>query len=106
MTSLSVPIVPTSLGVTAPIQYAGGASVGVATMPPPDILIPSIMSSIEKACMSIPAGQSGAMVALADTKGANIAVVHKVGNNVKVMGWVGKSWGAPIAGGASIMASW
>ena len=100
-------IIPSSLGVTAPvISYAGGATIGVATMAPPDILLPTIMSSIEKACAAIPANQSGAMVALVDTKGANVAVVQKIGSNVKVMGWLGRTWGAPIAGGASIMASW
>lgn len=101
------PLPTNTLGATTPvISYAGGATNGVATMTPPDILLPTIMSSIEKACATIPAGQTGAMVALVDTKGANVAVVQKVGSNVKVMGWLGRTWGAPIAGGASIMASW
>jgi len=102
MTTISAPwpVVP------PPIPYAGGASNGVAVVRPPDDLLPSITAAITKACTAIPEGRTAALVAVADRKGANVAVVQRIGGNVTVMGWLGKSWGEPLEGGVSVMASW
>lgn len=109
--SASAPTAPTVPYVTLPsaalgYTYMAGGTNGVAISTPPEILIPTLTASIEKACAALPSGRSGAIVALADTRGVNAAIVQKLGDHVRVVGWVGKSWGAPIAGGASIHASW
>jgi hypothetical protein len=103
-----IPTAPstTQAPTTSVVTYAGGASNGVATVAPPEVLLPSITAAVTKACQSIPAGRTAALVAVADGKGANVAVVQKLGDHVTVMGWLGKSWGQPVEGGASVMASW
>lgn len=105
MSSISNPK-PTPAPALPSVTYAGGASNGVATVRPPEELLPSITAAVTRACQSIPAGRTAALVAVADRKGANVAVVQKIGDHVTVMGWLGKSWGKPIEGGASVMASW
>jgi hypothetical protein len=105
-TSTSPALSPLAPATKPVIAYAGGASAGVAVMAPPEALLPSIAAAVAKACEAIPAGRTGALVAIADTKGANLAVVQRIGTHVEIMGWIGKSWGEPIAGGASVHASW
>jgi len=105
MTSPSIPK-PTPASALPSITYAGGATNGVATMVPPADLLPSITAAITKACTAIPPGRNAALVAVADQRGANVAAVQRVNDHVTVVAWLGKSWGKPLEGGASVMASW
>jgi hypothetical protein len=83
-----------------PVVYAGGASNGVAMNIPPAELIPSITEAVNKAMAAIPAGATGALVAIYTPKGANLALAQKVGEHVKVTAWLGKTW-APKPGEAA-----
>ncbi len=75
------------------MTYAGGASNGVAMVVPPAELIPSITEAVNKAMAAIPAGCSGALVAIVTPKGTNLALAQKVGDHVRVTAWMGKTWG-------------
>lgn len=77
---------------TPPVPYAGGASNGVAVAVPPEYILPSITAAVNKAAEAIPAGKTGALVAIATPKGTNLAVVSKVGDHVKVTAWIGRTW--------------
>lgn len=79
---------------------------GVATVPPPASLIDAMTKHVTDAVKTLPTGTRGALVGVATTAGVNLAVVSKVGTRTEVVGWVGKSWGEPISGGAAVRVSW
>ena len=106
-----LPVVPKAPVLPTPVAYVGGASNGVAMVTPPEVLLPGLTASINKAASAIPADKTGGLVAILTPKGANAAIVQKVGDNVKVTAWLGKTW-APKPGepaweyGASMSVVW
>jgi hypothetical protein len=107
----ALPVVPKAPALPKPVAYVGGASNGVAMVTPPEVLLPSLTASINKAAAAIPADKTGGLVAILTPKGANAAIVQKVGDNIRVTAWLGKTW-APKAGepawdyGASMSVVW
>ena len=79
---------------------------GVAMNPPPLEHLPSITAAIEQATATLAPGARGGLVAIATTAGVNLAVVQKIGDRGSVVAWVGKSWGAPLAGGVAWRQTW
>lgn len=69
-----------------------------------------IMEAVSKmaidAADKLPVGASGGIFAIATTKGVNAVVVHRFNETFSVQGWIGKEWGAPLAGGASARIVW
>ncbi len=80
--------------------------IGVQTVPPPASLIEAMTKQVTDAVKTLPQGSRGALVGVATTKGVNLAVVSKIGKRTEVVGWVGKSWGEPISGGAAVRVQW
>jgi hypothetical protein len=76
---------------------------GVQMTPPPAELIPSITQFINQSVASLPEGEKGRIVWIAqkhgNEKSVNLAIVSKLGGHAEVTGWVGKSWGTPYAAG-------
>lgn len=83
------------------------SSKGVAMNPPPAAILVTVNQMVADAVKSLPAGASGALVGIA-TKHAsgqinvNLALTKKVRDNVTIVGWLGKSWGVPVEGGAAV----
>jgi hypothetical protein len=75
---------------------------GVAFNEPPSNLLASIERQIQMAATAIPAGARGALVGVATESGVNAALVIKAGHGWDTVTWIGKSWGAPIEGGAMV----
>lgn len=92
-------ILPNVPGVTA-------ASTGVVMNAPPGSLLAEMTKQVKDAVATLPPGSRGALVGVATTKGVNLAVVSKAGNHVSVVGWIGKSWGSAIDGGAAVQVHW
>ena len=79
---------------------------GVALNPPPASILEAVTGEVTRAVATMPEGGRGALVGIATTRGVNLAVVSKQGEHVTVLGWIGKSWGAPVAGGAAVQVQW
>lgn len=82
-------------------------SKGVAMNPPPAEILGTVNQMVADAVKNIPEGATGALVGIAtrSSSGAvnvNLALTKKVRDNVTVVGWMGKSWGQPVEGGAAI----
>lgn len=82
------------------------ATQGVIMNAPPAVLLDAITKQVRDAVATLPEGSRGALVGVATTKGINLAVVSKVNQHVDVTAWVGRSWGAPIDGGAAVQVHW
>lgn len=78
------------------------STTGVALNAPPVSILAQATKMVSEAVATIPPGSKGALVAIATEKGVNLALASKVGDHVEVTTWIGKSWGAPIAGGAAV----
>jgi hypothetical protein len=83
------------------------SSKGVAMNPPPAEILSTVNQMVADAVKALPPGATGALVGIATKNAAgqvnvNLALTKKVRENVTVVGWMGKSWGQPIEGGAAI----
>lgn len=82
-------------------------SKGVAMNPPPAAILSTVNQMVADSVKTLPAGATGALVGIATKNAAgeinvNLALTKKVRENVTVIGWLGKSWGVPIEGGAAV----
>jgi hypothetical protein len=82
------------------------ATNGVAMNPPPASILDAVSKQVKDAVATLPPDGKGALVGVATTSGVNLALVHKAGEHVTVLGWIGKSWGQPLAGGAAVQIHW
>jgi hypothetical protein len=91
---------------------------GVAYVPPPPELIPSIRASLDKAVAALSPGAKGGFFGIATytpdgTVKVNAALVTVLPQHWTVDLWVGKSWGTALAtqqrgfeGGVQAMKTW
>lgn len=84
---------------------------GVQQLAPPASILDAVNKQVHDAFAALPPDASGALVAIAtrDADGkstANLALVTRVGEHANVTAWIGKSWGAPVAGGAAVQIHW
>lgn len=90
---------PNIPGLTDELQSLAGVQMST----PPDSLIPSITELINQSIATLPDGEKGRLVWVAQKNGSeksvNLAIVSKFGGHVDVTGWIGKSWGTPYAAG-------
>lgn len=79
---------------------------GVSFTAPPPHLIADVQDSIREAVAQLPPGAKGAIVGVTTEQGVNAAVVTRFAHVWIVQAWIGKAWGAPLAGGAAVTRSW
>src|SRR5690349_2832541 len=77
------------------------SSKGVALNAPPAHLLADTTKFIKDAMVNVEPGSHGTLVAIATKTGTvtntNLALATKIGEHVEVVGWIGKSWGVPVA---------
>lgn len=77
---------------------------------PPAKLLPDLRASITTALATLAPTERGALVVVGTTTPDgvkfNAAVVARVGDGWAVQGWIGKSWGQSVEGGAVVMKTW
>ena len=80
---------------------------GVAFIPPPIDLLPSITDALTVALAQLPPDARGAVVGVATDTGVNAAIVSKLPSGWAVQAWVGKTWTSPTMNmGAQVMKTW
>lgn len=82
------------------------APVGVQFRTPPSGLLTSIRAELDKSLAALPTNATGALVGVATERGVNAAIVTRLGTGWDVAAWIGKSWGEPISGGATVRKVW
>lgn len=87
-------------------QLSVPPGVGVAMNTPPSSLLQSINKEIKDAVATLPPESKGALVGVTTTEGVNLALVSRVNKKVDVTAWIGKTWGAPVKGGAAVQIHW
>ena len=66
----------------------------------------AIKTRVVDAFSAVPAGKSGALLAIADENGARLHVAFKVGENWKVGAAVGKPWQGKVEGFVGVVGYW
>ena len=66
----------------------------------------SIQKSIDAALSTLPEGQSGAVIAFADTKGAKLATFAKLGGGWSLVGVLEKPYKGPFVAEAAVRFAW
>ena len=79
---------------------------GVVMSPPPAKYLEQTTSVIRDALKALEPGERGALAWVATTEGINLAVVHRVNDRLEVAGFIGKSWGEPLAAGVVGRVHW
>lgn len=76
---------------------------GVAFNEPPPLILASVNKQIDAALANLKPDQwLTAVVDVRTSEGVNAALVARKGDTWAVSLWIGKKWGAPMAGGASV----
>lgn len=76
---------------------------GVATNTPPSIFKDAIdRIATETAAVELRQGERMAVVGVLTERGTNLVVVARAGEHLEVKGYIGKTWGDPVEGGAVI----
>src|SRR5262245_9371682 len=84
---------------------------GVAMNAPPAAIFDAVTKQVHDVIAALPVDARGGIVGIATknpdgTINANVAVADKIGSHVTIVGWAGKSWGQPVAGGAAVQVHW
>lgn len=90
-----------------PVEFQGLKRVEMVE--PPQSLLPAIDESIRNALAVVPKGRHVATVWVASEKGVNLAIVATKNTDAvdfSVLGYVGKTWDAPIGAGVVGMLAW
>jgi hypothetical protein len=91
-----------------PAPLPSGPSVQFTS--PPARLIPDLRKSINEAVATLAPSERGALVLVGTKQGDvvsfNAAVVARVGDGWAVQAFIGKRWGQPVEGGATVVKTW
>lgn len=79
---------------------------GVVMNAPPQEVLAQTNTMIRDAVAQLGKDERGVLTWIATTEGVNLALVQKVNDHVEVFGYVGKSWGKPLAAGIAARLHW
>jgi len=100
--------VPSIPGIPDDLQ----ALPGVQALPPGDDVLPATLGVINDAlnAANLAEHEHGKLVWILNKQGdreaVNIAIVNKFGKHFEVVGWIGKTWGAPVSAGVGGSIKW
>lgn len=72
---------------------------GVEMMPPPAQFLEQTNTMIHDAVAKLGPGDKFMTAWVLTSKGVNSALVTRVNDHIEIVGYIGKSWGAPIEAG-------
>ena len=103
----NVPEIPVAEGLPANMP-----TIGVQQVLPPAEYFGSLSRAIEHfSAATLQPGDRGGLVSVATirpdgSRVFNLAIVQKTGKKGEIVGWVGKTWGAPLANGWETGIAW